>query len=168
MDTVSILLPAHNEGTHIYANIEKVRDTVHSLLATAWKESVASCEIVVVDDGSTDPTAEEITRAAKDFSNVTALVLARNVGKGAALREAFKHASGSLIFFIDADLDIGPEHMSELYAVLAKDTVDGVLGSKQSHREKTHYPLHRRIVSITYSLMVHILLPLPVFTAKQL
>jgi glycosyltransferase involved in cell wall biosynthesis len=162
METVSILLPAHNEGGSIYANIGAVRDTARALRDQTWKDTVASFDIVVVDDGSSDTTAAEIRRAETDYPEVTAVVLDRNKGKGAALREAFKHSTGSLVFFIDADLDIGPEHMAELYDVMVRDAVDGVLGSKQSHREKTHYPLHRRIVSLTYSLMVNILLPLPV------
>ena len=155
-------MPAHNEGPRIYANIECVRETVRMLIAGPWRDLVTGFEIIAVDDGSADDTGSEITRAAATFPEVKAVCFDRNKGKGAALRAGFKEATGSWVYFIDADLDISPDHMEELADVLMRYKVDGVLGSKQMHKTKQHYPLARRIVSGTYSLMVSILLPLPV------
>ena len=112
MERVSILLPAHNEGPRIAANIERVCATARDLINTEWRGIVDSFEVIVTDDGSADDTWAEIERAAAGKPHIIPIRLPSNYGKGMALRQAYQRASGSWIFFIDADLDIGPEHMA--------------------------------------------------------
>jgi len=162
MNRVSILLPAHNEAPRIAANIRRVCDTAQRLIASEWRGIVESFEVIVADDGSTDNTWAEIERASAGVPAVKTIRLPVNHGKGMALRMACQHATGSWVFFIDADLDIAPEHMADLARILIRDKVDAVLGSKQSHKTKTHYPWYRRIVSLGYAFVVRCLLPLPV------
>lgn len=162
MDSVSIILPAHNEAPRIFGNLARVCDTTRGLMQREWKSLVSSFEVIVVDDGSTDGTWLEIQRAMKELPEVQGARLDHNVGKGLALRRGFQCSHGSWVFFIDSDLDIAPAHMADLSAVLVRDNVDAVLGSKLSHDNKTRYPLHRRVVSLGYSLFVRALIPLPV------
>jgi len=162
METVSILLPAHNEGPRIYENLFRVCETSRNLLESEWKNVVDSFEVIVIDDGSDDNTFSEIERAKKELPEVKSLQLPNNSGKGIALRRGYELTTGSWIFFIDSDLDIKPEYMSEMSKQLVENNLDGVLGSKQLHKTKEHYSWHRRIVSFSYALLVKILIPLPV------
>jgi len=162
METVSILLPAHNEGPRIYKNLFRVCETARNLLKTDWKNLVDSFEIIVIDDGSDDNTWEEIQKAGKEIPEIKMLLLPHNSGKGVALRRGYEISTSSWIFFIDSDLDIKPEYMGEMSKLLIEKNVDGILGSKQLHKTKVNYSWYRRIVSFSYALLVRILIPLPV------
>ncbi len=162
METVSIMMPARNEGPRISDNLARVCATARRLLEGEWRDVVSSFEVIVIDDGSDDNTWDEIQRAARELGEVTGVRLGRNADKGAALRRGMQDCHGSWVFFIDSDLDIGPEHMTDLSRVLLRENVDAVIGSKQSHETKVHYPWLRRIVSFTYALFVRTLIPLPV------
>jgi glycosyltransferase involved in cell wall biosynthesis len=159
---VSILLPAHHEGPRIFVNLQRVCAVAQALLDGAWRAHARAFEVVVIDDGSSDDTWAEITRAAAMLPAVVPVRLDHNAGKGWALRRGLQHARGEWIFFIDADLEIGPEHMADLAAMLLACRADGVLGSKRANDMHVHYPWYRRIVSITYRLLTRLLIPLPV------
>jgi glycosyltransferase involved in cell wall biosynthesis len=162
METVSIVMPAHNEGPRIHANLHRVCATARALLAGPWRDVVSSFEIIAVDDGSSDETWAEIQRAAHASLDIVPVQLEHNAGKGFALRQGLQHARGSWVFFIDADLEIGPEHMAELADALRANGVDGVLGSKRATEHHQRYPWYRRLVSVTYALFTRMLIPLPV------
>ncbi|KZX15074.1 glucosyl-3-phosphoglycerate synthase [Methanobrevibacter cuticularis] len=85
--SVSIVIPAYNE--------EK---TVAGVIAAANELSYVD-EVIVVDDGSYDKTADEAK-----FSGSTVISHATNQGKGAAIKTGFKHSKGDIIAFIDADI----------------------------------------------------------------
>ena len=103
--TLSILMPAFNE-----------RATVQSAIADALAAElpVASRELVVVDDGSTDGT-REILRENSWPENVRVLYHDRNRGKGAAVRTALAHAAGEYAAILDADLEY---HAADLAPIL--------------------------------------------------
>lgn len=163
METLSILLPAHNEAPRIYANLHRVCAIARDLCSTQWRDLVSSFEVIIVDDGSTDTTWDEIQRAARELPEVTAIRLEHNYGKGWALRKAFERCRGSLIFFIDADLEIGPEHMADFVRTLRAHNADAVLGSKRAAAATaTSYPWYRRVVSLAYAFLVRLLVPVPV------
>lgn len=159
---ISILLPAHNEAPRIYANLLQVCETVDSFLAGPWKDTIASFEVIAINDGSTDTTYDEICRAREKRAEIRCVSLEKNVGKGSALRYATRRLSGDYVFFIDADLDISPTHMSEFLRIMRDTEADAVLGSKRASTQTVRYPWYRRIVSITYGAFARILLPLPV------
>ncbi len=92
MSDLSIVIPAYNESKRLPATLQAV---------LAWAATFAgSVEVVVVDDGSTDATADEVRR----YAQVRLLVLAQNRGKGHAVRTGVLAATGRRILFMDADL----------------------------------------------------------------
>lgn len=87
MDTVSILIPAYNDEDY-------VGESVQSALAQTYSE----CEVIVVDDGSTDDTVSKVRK----YDSVT-LITQTNLGAPAARNRALESANGEYIQFLDAD-----------------------------------------------------------------
>lgn len=93
MPLVSVIMPAYNA-------IKTVADSIKSLQA----QSLASFELIVVDDGSTDGTCQEVERFAAHDSRIRLLRMAQNSGSPSAPRNlALQHATGRFIAFLDAD-----------------------------------------------------------------
>ena len=91
---LSVMMPAFNEGAHIYANILRVCETLKGI----------DFELIVVDDGSADNTFAETKRARDGGYPVIAVQQEVNRGKGAALFRGFGFATAKQIAFLDADL----------------------------------------------------------------
>ncbi|MHB8189776.1 MAG: glycosyltransferase family 2 protein [Ferrimicrobium sp.] len=97
--------------------------------------------IWVVDDGSTDGTAERIRSIG---GTVQLLRLARNVGKGNALRVGSQHCTRTYVAFFDGDGDISPAAVVLGYRIARASDADLVYGSKVHPGSRVSYPLLRR------------------------
>jgi glycosyltransferase involved in cell wall biosynthesis len=105
----SVILPAFNESAVIGDTIARVREVIsRDLPDYDW-------EILVVDDGSTDDTVEQVTAAAVDHELPLRLVVHQlNAGLGGALRTGFAAARGDVVVVLDSDLSYKPETLVEL------------------------------------------------------
>lgn len=99
---ISIVVPAMNEQENIQPFYEAVRTVIDSLSDFRW-------EIIFVDDGSTDNTAELTLALRKNDPRVRLLQLSRNFGSYAAIKAGFDYASGDAVISISADLQDPPE-----------------------------------------------------------
>ncbi|HDY66915.1 MAG TPA: glycosyltransferase family 2 protein [Candidatus Scalindua sp.] len=151
---LSILVPAHNEGPHIYGNIREIQ--------RVFNEIGCQYELIIIDDGSTDETYGNIQKAAKGFSNIIVKKIRRNQGKGRALKYGFRFAKGDLVAFLDADLDLHPEQIQYLFKIMNKDRADVVIGSKRHPESKLDYPRQRKFISHIYFLVIKSLFSLPI------
>ncbi len=95
MKTISVIVPCHNEVESIGPVLERLRRVV------------PDAEVIVVDDGSTDDTAQEAAR----IFGVQLLARAKNGGKGIALREGMAAATGDVLVFMDGDGQDAPEDL---------------------------------------------------------
>ena len=150
---LSILVPAHNEGPHIYGNIREIQ--------RVFDEIGCRYELIVIDDGSKDETYENAWKAARGYNNIIVKRIRRNRGKGRALKYGFRFAKGYLVVFLDADLDLHPEQIRNLFKIMNKDGADVVIGSKRHPESKLNYPWHRRIISNVYFFLIKIMFGLP-------
>jgi len=116
---VSFLVPAYNEA----ATIEAVLDAV-------WALDLEK-QIVVVDDGSTDGTADIVERWRADRDGVV-LVRKQNRGKGSAVRAAIPHVDGDIAVIQDADLEYDPSDVPALIEPIERGVADVVFGSRLS------------------------------------
>src|SRR5690349_22195750 len=94
---LSILMPVYNEQA-------RIADAVKQALAVDYPCEI---ELVVVDDGSRDATAEILGRV--DDPRMRVHIHQRNQGKGAAIKTAVDMASGDYLVILDADLEYDPE-----------------------------------------------------------
>jgi dolichyl-phosphate beta-glucosyltransferase len=95
-DFISVVIPTYNEGGRIRLNLIKLVDYL--------RPRFARFEVIVVDDGSTDDTANEVAEAQRREPRVRSISFPANHGKGFAVRQGVLAAKGDAIFFTDADL----------------------------------------------------------------
>jgi hypothetical protein len=145
--TLSVVIPALNEQDGIGAIIERL-DAVRAPLVAA---GVSGLEIIVVDDGSRDRTAE----IAASYANVRLLRHSTNHGYGAAIKTGFNGAHGQLLAFTDADGTYPPERFPDLCRVALEEQADVVVGSRRSG-EPTEMPPLRRVGNFVWSTLVSI------------
>ena len=151
---VSVVIPAFNEG----ALVERcVRETVSTLTGLQFRH-----EVIVVDDGSDDGTAELAHAMAERFGNVRVIGHNVNRGKGSALIRGAAAAVGELVLFLDADLEVHPRQLRLLWQTMESENADVVIGSKLHPDSQIDYPLDRRVLSRGYYLVVRALFRLPV------
>ena len=150
---LSVVMPLYNEGAHITSNVAQTVGVLRML---------GPFEIILVNDGSSDNSGEEIARLAAQYpGEVISLQLSRS-GKGEALRRGAQGARGDFVVFIDADLDLPPEQILFFVAIQRVKKADAVIGSKMHPDSTVDYPLIRRVYSLGYFLLVKFLFGLPV------
>ncbi len=133
LSSLSIFFPAYNEEGNIVTTIIDAR--------AAAKKLTKSYEIIVVDDGSTDRTAEVVLELAKLDSNIELIKHGKNRGYGAAVKTGLKACKNDWIFFTDSD---GQFHYDELEEfVKNREEADLVIG----YRRKRMDPFHRVFVA---------------------
>ena len=132
---ISIIVPLYNEE-------ESLGELTDWIFRVVDKEKL-SCEIIFVDDGSTDKSWNIIEDLNRKNSNVKGIKFRRNYGKSAALNRGFDLAQGEVVITMDADLQDSPEEIPDLYKLIKKDGFDVVSGWKK----KRHDPLGKRLPS---------------------
>jgi len=124
MSTFSIIIPVFNEARYIRQVIEAVDGVDVGPL---------SKEIIVVDDGSSDGTAEILAGLRDDSQFAGELkvhICERNAGKGAAVRAGLAMATGDIIAIQDADLELDPGEFPSLLKPILEENVEAVYGSR--------------------------------------
>jgi glycosyltransferase involved in cell wall biosynthesis len=120
-ELVSIVVPVYNEQDTIAAVVER-------LLTIALP---VPREIIIINDGSRDRTAETLARLAeRDRGGLTIIDLPENRGKGHAVRLGFARAGGTIVAIQDADLELDPAQIASLVTPILEGRTDVVYGSR--------------------------------------
>ncbi|NIR49742.1 glycosyltransferase family 2 protein [candidate division KSB1 bacterium] len=120
MTKVSIVIP-------VYCEKKTVREIVRHICQV---EMGLQKELIAVDDGSTDGTREILKAMQQENPTLKIFFHERNLGKGAALRTGFSHATGQIIIVQDADLEYNPKDYSKLIEPILEGKADVVYGSR--------------------------------------
>lgn len=149
---LSVVMPAFREGRRIHDNIKQLLSELDKLDATY--------EVIVVSDGNTDATVSEARRVRSP--RVRVFHYPMNIGKGFALSLGVGQSVGSLVTFIDADMELDPANIGGFIELMHSSNCDAVIGSKRHPLSTVAYPKLRRFQSWAYQLLVRVLFSLNV------
>jgi glycosyltransferase involved in cell wall biosynthesis len=155
----SIVIPAYNESARIIPTLDRVLAYVQQ---QGWE-----VEIIVVNDGSRDDTANLVREYAAGGVNVRLVENPGNQGKGYSVRNGILHARGAVVLFSDADLSSPIEEAFKLLDSIHRGN-DVAIGSRwlQSDLQTARQPIYRQILGRAFNLALKIVLGLS-FTDTQ-
>lgn len=146
------MIPAFNEADRLAPTLDRILSFL--LDAPCWRPA----EIIVVDDGSSDGTAD-LARAHPPVDGVAISVAVHpvNRGKGAAVRTGFERSRGELVLLTDADMSAPIEDLALLAEAVGDQVV--AVGSRAVDRRLVtqRQPLHRDLMGRTFNLTIRTL-----------
>jgi glycosyltransferase involved in cell wall biosynthesis len=117
---LSVLMPLYNERRTLRTIVRRVLESPSPL----------PLELVVVDDGSTDGSAEVLRELALQDGRVRAVFHEKNLGKGGAIQTAIRHMAGDVAIIQDADLEYDPADIPRVVRPILEGKADAVFGSR--------------------------------------
>ncbi|MBA3633488.1 MAG: glycosyltransferase family 2 protein [Acidobacteria bacterium] len=155
--TLSIVIPAYNEQSRLGESVKKILSYI--------EKGSLSAELIVVDDGSTDATAEVARRACGEFPAIKTKVIRyeENRGKGFAVKTGLLASVGDVALFSDADLSTPISELPKLVAPIQNGEYDIIFGSRALDRSLigVHQPWRREQGGKVFNLIVRTLTGLP-------
>jgi len=157
---LSIVIPAYNEADRLAPNISAIIKYVG--------KNYPSSEIIFVNDGSTDATAEVIKTAIKGVTCARLISYSPNKGKGYAIRQGVLSSSGEVVLFMDADLSTPLSEIPNILNLLTRHA-DIVIGSRGLVSDKVikKPPIFRRFSSWVFDQIKYLLVGLRRFKDTQ-
>ncbi len=148
---ISIVIPAYNESARLGATLDRILDFIRE---RAW-----SAEVIVVDDGSCDRTADLVRDYAEKNTIVRLIQNPGNRGKGYSVRNGVLNAHGAIILFTDADLSSPIEEAPKLLGALEAGA-DVAIGSRwaQSELQTQRQSVARQVLGRAFNVFLRILL----------
>lgn len=140
---LSIVVPCYNEELVIAELLKRVR----KVCAT---ENIPDYEVILIDDGSSDNTAELIKQAHQENPHVVGVILSRNHGHQVALTAGLSYAKGARILVLDADLQDPPELLGQMMAKM-DEGYDVVYGRRLERQGET--PFKKATAHVFYRLL---------------
>jgi len=147
---LEVVVPAFNKADEIAVVLARICDTLRS--------SGIAFRVHVVFDGPDTVAVEKVV--ATNISEISIHQLAKQTGKGFAVRYGFDQTISEVVAYIDGDLDLDPISLLEGYRVLLQSTdsrLACVYGSKFHERSIVNYPMKRKILSFGYHMFVRVL-----------
>jgi len=150
----SIVIPAYNEAARIPATL---REVVECIRKNGW-----FAEVIVVDDGSSDATAEVVRSFAATAPEVRLMQNPGNRGKGYSVRSGLLQAHGEVVMFTDADLSAPMEEAQGLFGAIAGGA-DIAIGSRwlERTRQTIRQPLYRQVFGRCFNGVTRFVMGLP-------
>jgi glycosyltransferase involved in cell wall biosynthesis len=145
---LSVVIPAYNEAHRLPESLRQLH---------AWlNDQPYSSEVIVVDDGSTDGTANVVRAAMVDWPTLS-LQTASHAGKGAAVRDGARAARGEFVAFADADFSM-PVHELERLRAVAEEIAGIAIASREASGARRYgEPWYRHAMGRVFNRIVQIL-----------
>ena len=151
MARYSFIIPAYNEGVRLGATLDRVLDYISE---QGW-----DAEVLVVNDGSRDQTAELVRSCAQTHPHLRLIENPGNRGKGYSVRNGMLKAAGEILLFSDADLSSPIEEAVKLFAVIDAGA-DIAIGSRwlqpetQTHRQSLLRQFYGRLFNLALRVLL--------------
>ncbi len=151
--TYSFVIPAYNESV-------RIRPSLHALIRHVQEQNW-DAEILVVNDGSSDDTAQIVREYGEQHPQVLLIENPGNRGKGYSVRNGMLHARGDICLFTDADLSSPITEAQKLFDAIAQGA-DIAIGSRwlQAELQTERQPLYRQAFGRIFNLALRVILGL--------
>ncbi|MGO8687386.1 MAG: dolichyl-phosphate beta-glucosyltransferase [Candidatus Dormibacteria bacterium] len=150
---LSVVVPAYDEALRLPATLQALR-----VYLDGAGEEYEDYEVIVVDDGSGDGTADLAERECAGWPQLRVLRLPENRGKGASVQAGMLAARGDLRLFTDADLSTPITELAKLRDLIGGSTAV-VIGSRAvaDSKVEVHQPARRELMGRTYNRLLRLL-----------
>lgn len=149
--SLSLIIPVYNEEDNVLPLHQKITEALDSM--------GQPYEVIIVDDGSTDNTAQRLKELAKADNRLKVIHLRRNFGQTPAMMAGIDAATGDILIPMDGDLQNDPHDIPKLLAKLAEgyDVVSGWRKDRQDHPLKRNLPsrVANRLISFISGVHLH-------------
>jgi glycosyltransferase involved in cell wall biosynthesis len=147
---VTVVLPAYNEVGELEATVDKVTQ--------ALNQFTRSYEVIIAEDGSTDGTDRLAEALAEKNSFVKHIHGEKRLGRGTALKKAFKQSRGEILVYMDLDLATDLKHLKPLVEAVKFEGYEFATGSRMLLESTVKRSGTRHLASRTYNFMVRAVL----------
>ena len=144
---LTVVIPAYNEAERLDDGLRRLAEVLPAAVPGR------RVEVIVVDDGSADGTADRVVSLADRFEEARVLHLAANAGKGAAVRAGVAEARGDLVAFMDADMSIDPSQLGHLVSALA--TAPVAIGTRAAAGVVDYHKVARTTMGRAFNRLVN-------------
>jgi len=148
---VTILIPAHNEASRIGLFLEELLAFIRDFT----NKDNTTFEVLVAEDGSSDETLEIAKRFTMSSSAIRVLHHNHRLGKGGALKAAFKESRGEVVIFMDADGGYRPSEIPLFLKALEMSSI--AIGIRSPNRMRPRPPIPRIFAGLIFNLLFRIL-----------
>ena len=145
---LTLVIPCYNE--------EPVFVESYKRIILVLEGSRLSYEVIFVDDKSTDKTPQMIQSVVKNDTRCHAIFHEKNMGRGQAVMDGIRQAKGTIVGYIDVDLEVSPVYIPDIVSVMKVQNIDMMIG-KRIYRSSIR-SLHREILSNGYRWLIRHLL----------
>jgi dolichyl-phosphate beta-glucosyltransferase len=152
--TYSIVIPAYNESERIVSSLDKILAYITEQNWTA--------EVIVVNDGSKDNTADIVRGYMRQHQNVKLLENPGNKGKGYSVRHGMMEGRGDILLLTDADLSSPIHEAEKLFSAIENGGADIAIGSRWLQRETqtVRQPFYRQVSGRVFNMLLRVVLGL--------
>lgn len=151
---LSVIIACYNEAEHIKQSLPTLEATLQA--------SGLVYELIVIDDKSSDETADILRSLFADRDDVKVLFHEQNQGRGATVQEGLMMASGEVIGFLDIDLEVGPWYILPAIDHIKKHQADMIVAHRIYKLQMHPTVLTRHVLSVGYRMLVHLMLDVPI------
>ena len=150
---IALVIPVHNEARFIEQSVKSIEQYIIS----SKLEEKFKFTIIIAEDGSTDNSYEIIKHLATEYENIVISHSLFKLGRGRAVKEAWKNTDAEIYIYLDADMSVPVQYLNCLIESCNNAKNEIVTGSRYIETSRVRRPFLRKIISMSYNSIVNLL-----------